>query len=48
MIWIIFAVLILLWIIGIIATTPLGGFIHVLLIAAVIVAIVQIIRSKKP
>jgi len=46
LIWIIFAVLILLWIIGIIATTPLGGFIHVLLIAAIVVAIIKIIRSR--
>ncbi|MBE2218867.1 MAG: lmo0937 family membrane protein [Ignavibacteria bacterium] len=48
MIWIIFAVLVLLWILGIIATTPLGGFIHILLIAAIVVAIIQILRSKKP
>jgi hypothetical protein len=44
MLWVIFGILIVLWILGIVSSSSFGGFIHILLIAAVIVVIWGIIR----
>lgn len=41
------AILIVLWILGMVSSLTLGGFIHSLLVVAVIVVLVRIIRGKK-
>jgi hypothetical protein len=46
MLWVIFTVLLLLWFLGIVSSNTLGGLIHVLLIAAVVVMIIRIIFGK--
>jgi F0F1-type ATP synthase assembly protein I len=46
MLWIIAAVLIALWLLGMITSTTIGGFIHVLLVIAVIVILVNLFRGK--
>ncbi len=48
MLWTVFIILILLWLIGIVSSNTLGGFIHVLLIVAIIVILVKIIKGKNP
>jgi hypothetical protein len=40
-------ILVMLWILGIITSFTLGGFIHILLVLAVIVVLVRIIRGEK-
>jgi hypothetical protein len=40
-------ILIALWLLGIITAYTLGGFIHILLVIAIIVILVRIIRGKK-
>jgi Family of unknown function (DUF5670) len=40
-------VLVVLWILGLVTSYTLGGFIHVLLLVAVIVVIVRIIQSRR-
>jgi hypothetical protein len=40
------AVLIILWLLGMVTSVTIGGFIHVLLVIAVIVVLVRIIRGK--
>ena len=47
MLWIIAAVLIVLWILGLITSTTIGGFIHVLIVIAVIVIVINLFRGKK-
>ena len=47
MLWIIAAVLAVLWILGMLTSTTIGGFIHVLIIIAIIVVAVNLIRGKK-
>ena len=47
MLWTIAVVLIILWLLGLVSYT-MGGFIHVLLIIAVVVVLVNIIRGRKP
>ena len=48
MLWTIAAVLIVLWLFGLISSYTMGGFIHVLLIIAIVVILVNIIQGRKP
>jgi uncharacterized protein DUF5670 len=41
-------VLILLWILGMVSSYTLGGFIHILLVIAVVVILVRIIQGRRP
>ena len=47
MLWFISVLLIVLWLLGIISNFTIGGFIHILLVVAIIVVLVKIIRGKK-
>jgi uncharacterized membrane protein len=47
MLWTIAVVLIALWLLGIITSTTIGGFIHVLLVIAIIIILVNVIRRGK-
>ncbi len=40
-------VLVALWLLGIITSYTIGGFIHILIVIAVIVILVRVIRGKK-
>jgi hypothetical protein len=48
MLWTIAVVLIILWLLGLVSSYTMGGFIHILLIVAVVVILVNIIRGRKP
>jgi hypothetical protein len=48
MLWTIFVILLVLWLVGLVSTYTLGGFIHLLLVAAVIVLILQLISGRRP
>jgi hypothetical protein len=41
-------VLILLWIIGMVSSYTLGGFIHILLVIAIVVILVRVIQGRRP
>ncbi len=47
MLWTIAVVLILLWLLGLVTSYTLGGFIHLLLVIAVIVVLVRLINGEK-
>jgi hypothetical protein len=40
-------ILIILWLLGVVSSYTLGGFIHILLVVAVIVILIRIIRGRK-
>ncbi len=40
--------LIILWLLGMVSSYTLGGFIHILLVVAVVVIIIRIIRGRNP
>jgi hypothetical protein len=46
MLWTIVAIMLVLWLLGLVSSYTLGGFIHVLLVVAVILAIVSLIRPR--
>ena len=41
-------VLIILWLLGIVSTYTMGGFIHILLVVAIIVILVRLIQGRRP
>ena len=41
-------ILIVLWLLGLVSSYTLGGFIHVLLVIAVVVILVRVIQGRKP
>jgi hypothetical protein len=47
MLWTIFVILLVLWLLGVVTSYTLGGFIHVLLIVAVILAVMQLIQGRR-
>ncbi|MGE5499045.1 MAG: lmo0937 family membrane protein [Syntrophothermus sp.] len=47
MLWTIFVVLLVLWLLGFIGGYTMGGFIHVLLVIAVIALIVQLVSGRR-
>ena len=48
MLYTIALVLIVLWLLGLVSTYTMGGFIHVLLVIAVIMILVNLIHGRKP
>jgi hypothetical protein len=40
-------ILIVLWLLGIVSATTMGGFIHVLLVIAIIIILLRIIKGKR-
>ena len=48
MLFTIAVVLILLWLLGMVSSYTISGFIHILLVVAIIVVLVRIIRGRKP
>jgi hypothetical protein len=47
MIWTIAVILLVLWVLGLVTSTTMGGFIHVLLVLAVIVVLVRVIQGRR-
>lgn len=48
MLWTIFVVLLILWILGVVTANVMGGFIHLLLVVAVVVVLLRIIQGQRP
>ena len=48
MLWTIFVILLVLWLLGLVSSYTLGGFIHLLLVIAVIVLVVQLMQGRTP
>src|SRR5437879_6483326 len=48
MLYTIAVVLIILWLLGLVTSTTMGGFIHILLVIAIVVVLLRIISGKKP
>ena len=48
MLWTIFVVLLILWALGMVSSYTLGGYIHLLLVLALVVMAIRIIQGRKP
>jgi hypothetical protein len=47
MLWTIFVILLILWLLGLVSGTTLGGFIHLLLLIALVVIIIRVISGRR-
>jgi hypothetical protein len=47
MLWTIAVVLLVLWLLGLVSSYTMGGFIHILLVIAIVVVLVRVIQGKK-
>jgi hypothetical protein len=48
MLWTIFVILLVLWLLGLVTSYTLGGFIHILLVIAVVVIVIRLIQGRRP
>jgi hypothetical protein len=48
MLWTIAVVLVILWLLGLISSYTMGGFIHILLVIAIVVILIRVIGGRKP
>ena len=47
MLWTIFVILLILWLLGLVSGYTLGGFVHILLVIAVVVLILRLISGRR-
>jgi hypothetical protein len=45
--WTIFVILLVLWLLGLVTSYTLGGFVHILLVLAVVVLIIQLLQGRR-
>ena len=48
MLWTIFVILLVLWLVGLVSSYTMGGFIHILLVLAVVAVVISLIRGREP
>ena len=48
MLWTIFTILLVLWLLGVLTGYTINGFIHLLLVIAVVVVLIRVIQGRKP
>jgi hypothetical protein len=47
MLWTIAVVLIILWLLGLVSSYTMGGFVHILLVIAIVVILVRVLQGRK-
>jgi Family of unknown function (DUF5670) len=47
MLWTIFVILLVLWLLGVVSSYTLGGFIHILLVIALVVLLIRLIQGRR-
>jgi len=48
MLWTIFVILLILWLLGVASSYTLGGFIHILLVLAMVSLVIQMLQGRRP
>ena len=47
MLWTIFVVLLILWLLGMVSSYTMGGFVHILLLIALVVLVINLISGRR-
>jgi Family of unknown function (DUF5670) len=47
MLWTIFVILLVLWLVGLVSSYTMGGFIHLLLVLAVVVLVINLLTGRR-
>jgi hypothetical protein len=48
LLWTIAIILVILWVLGLVTSYTLGGFVHLLLVLAIIVVLIRVIQGRRP
>jgi hypothetical protein len=48
LLWTIAVILVILWLLGLVTSYTLGGFVHILLVLAIIVILIRVIQGRRP
>ena len=48
MLWTICIILLILWAVGLVTSYTMGGFIHILLVVAIVVVLLRVIQGRNP
>jgi hypothetical protein len=48
LLWALAVILLILWLLGLATSYTVGGFIHVLLVVAIIVVLIRVIQGRRP
>jgi Family of unknown function (DUF5670) len=48
MLWTLFIILLLMWLLGMVSSYTFGGFIHLLLLLALVAVVIQLISGRRP
>ena len=47
MLWTIAVILVILWLLGLVTSYTMGGFIHILLVVAIVVILIRVIQGRR-
>ena len=47
MLWTLFVILFIMWLLGMVSSYTLGGFIHILLVLALVVVVIQLVSGRR-
>ncbi len=47
MLWTIFVILLIMWVLGLVSSYTMGGFIHILLVIALIILVVNLVQGRR-
>jgi len=48
MLWTIAVILIILWALGLVSSYTMGGFVHILLVIAIVIVLLRVIQGRRP
>ena len=48
LLWTIAVILLVLWLLGLVTSYTLGGFVHILLVLAIVVVLIRVIQGRRP
>jgi Family of unknown function (DUF5670) len=48
LLWTLAVILLILWLLGLVTSFTLGGFIHILLVVAIVVVLIRVIQGRRP
>ena len=48
MLWMIFTILFVMWLLGMVTSYALGGFLHILLVLAIAAVLIRVIQGRQP
>ena len=48
LLWTIAIILLIMWLLGLVTSYTLGGFIHILLVLAIVVVLIRVIQGRRP